>query len=336
MKRIKVLLLSFVVVIFCISCQKVEKEYQPGNKRHGQKRDEGNAMQVDPVATDGSMVYVQLSSLVYRIDVKNKIAEINCGDMLCDHQGTSCSARLPKEESGYRLVRNGDRVYALGNKIFQIGKNSKKEIGRGHYGHYGNKIFFDNYIAYFKEEDTIVVENIENGQEVQKFENVTGYTQGNFYYEDCLYLITAEQQLIRLNLETGEKEILEKKGATRASLYDGFVYYVKVSENMENNYLVKMSPDTLKKETVTQGVFYYNMLGDKLYYSTYPERKLYVSQLDGKNPVDISSPNEFDMGCIYTFSELGAVLIAGRDVYDYRVLDENNKVDYENEIILTQ
>ncbi len=336
MKRIKLLILFLSVAIVSISCQKAEEEYQPTNKTEEQKRDEVNAMQVSPVATDGNMVYVQLNSLVYRIDMKNKIAEINCGDMLCDHQGTSCSARLPEEEIEYRLARNGESVYALGNQIFQIGQNSKKEIGQGHYGHYGNATIFDDYIAYFKEPDVIVVENIENGKEVQKFENITGFVQGNFYYDNCLYMITAEQQLVRLNIETGEKEILEKKGATRASLYDGFVYYVKVSENMESNHLVKMNPGTLKKENITEGVFYYNMLGDKLYYSTYPERKLYISELDGKNPVDISSPNEFDMGSIYTFSELGAVMITGRDVYDYRVLDENNKVDYENEIILKQ
>ena len=333
MTKIKRILIITLITMLCVSCQKTDEVYKNESEIDNVKRDELNAMQAHAVASDGNYIYMELGGLVYRIDAKNNIVEINCDNLLCDHEGELCSARLPDYPGAYNLVRDDDSVYVLGNEIYKIGKNSKKEVGKGYYGDYGCKTLFNDYIGFFKEPELYVVEAIKSGKEIQRFEDITGFIQGNFYYNNNIYIITSEQRLVRLNLETGEIELLEKKGATRASLYNGFVYYVKVSELTDSNQLIKLNPNTLEKEVITEGVFYYNMQGDTLYYSTYPERKLFVSELNGSNPEEILLPDFFEAGGIYAFSELDTVLVTGQDIEEYYVIDKNNKIDYDNKIV---
>lgn len=324
--------------LLLIACQKQESGHvaESGREVVAQEREEVNAVQGEHMASDGTMIYVIETNLIYRIDVENKEAQVNCGDLLCDHEGTDCSARLPASDYIYgALRRNGDHVYVLGDRIFEIGKNSKKEIGRGGYGSRGCEIIFDRYLAFFEKEDVIVVENLETGEEVQRFEGITGNIQGNFYYAGYLYYITAEWQLIRLNLETGEKEILEKKGATRASVYDGMIYYVRISEFTDTNHLVRMDPLTLEKEEVLEGVFYYNMLNDKLYYSTYPERQLWCSDLNGENPEVLEAGEEYSFGWIWSFPYTNKMLVNGnRENCRYYIMDENETIS-EKDVIMT-
>lgn len=325
--------------LLLMSCKKNEIEHMPeiDEDKISQEREEVNAMQGEIIASDGNVIYMLGDNIVYQIDLENKELKVNCNDLLCDHEGINCSAKLPISYSGfYSLRRNGDKVYVLGDQIYEIGNNSKKEIGRGGYGSRDNKIIFDKYLAFFEKDDVVVVEDLETNKEVQRFEGITGYTQGNFYYDGYLYYITAELQLIRLNIETGKAETLEEKGATRACIYDGSIYYIRVSESTDTNHLMRLNPINLEKEEVLEGVFYYNMLGEKIYYSTYPGRKLYCSDLNGENRIELSSNKKFNMGWIWAFRNSNTVLLAGEDCYTFYVLDEKQKLDYENVIIRPQ
>ena len=76
---------------------------------------------------------------------------------------------------------------------------------------------FGGYIAY-PEEESIIVENIESGNIVQRFEDVVPYTQGNFYYKGALWYITEDLELVRLDIKAGEKRVVEEIGVTRASV----------------------------------------------------------------------------------------------------------------------
>lgn len=301
-----------------------------------QEREEVNSIQDARCASDGEIIYMigNAESLIYRVNLERCQLDINCNDLLCDHQGENCSARLPiSENSVYSLRRNGNKVYALGNRIFEIGNYSKKEIGHGKYGHYGNQIIFKDYIAYFIEEDVVAVEKLKEGEEVQRFENISGYMQGNFYYKDCLYFVTPEWQLVRLDLKSGAQDVLETKGATRASVYKDSIYYVKVSANSDTNHLIKMNPITLEKEEIIEGVFYYNMSGNKIYYSTYPDRKLCCADMDGNNQEVISDFEQVDFGWLWAFPMTDRMMLAGADAYTFYVLDENREIDFDKPLI---
>lgn len=318
------------------SCQNNSNENVSEINISEQDREEVNAMQGETIASDGSVIYMlgNAEGIVYQVDLKNKELRPNCAELLCNHEGLDCSAKLPISEFAvYALRRNGDKVYVLGNRIFEIGENSKKEVGHGGYGNYGNQIIFDNYIAYFEKEDEVIVEDLETGKEIQRYENVTGYTQGNFYHDGYLYYITAELQLVRLNLENGTREILEEKGTTRASVYNDNIYYVAISENMETNHLVRLNPTSLEKEELIEGVFYYNLMGNKIYYSTYPGRQLFCSDINGNNAKQMVTDENIDMGFIWAFSQSDKLLLGGADCYTYYTADEKSNANFEGVIL---
>lgn len=335
-KRLILILLVFVLSIQVISCQISSNKNGAKINVLEQEREEVNAMQGETIASDGNVIYMlgNAEGIVYQVDLKNKELRPNCAELLCNHEGLDCSAKLPIFEfSIYGLRRNGDNIYVLGNQIFEIGENSKKEIGHGGYGSYGNQIIFDKYIAYFEKEDEVVVKELETNKEIQRFENITGYTQGNFYHDGYLYYITAELQLVRLNLENGTQEILEKKGATRASVYNNNIYYVAISENMETNHLVRLDPSSLEKEELIEGVFYYNLMGNKIYYSTYPGRQLFYADINGKNAKQMVTDENVDMGFIWTFSQSDKLLLAGEDCYTYYTANEYSNTNFEGVIL---
>lgn len=149
----------------------------------------------------------------------------------------------------------------------------------------------------------------------------------------CLYYITDVNQLAQLNIETGDVDIVEKKGATRASVYKDFIYYVKVSEKMDTNCLIKMNPETLEKQELAEGVFYYNMLGETLYYISYPEQKFYNMDLNGKNRREISVRKESDLGWLWTFSK-GQTILLEEDLYTFYLFErDKEEIDYEKPLI---
>lgn len=335
MKKSKIfgIFLIFVILLSACGTDHIRSEYIEIDE--DQEREDVNGMQEGKCASDGKFVYLigNAEALIYRVDLEKCQLDVNCNDLLCDHQGENCTAKLPiSEQSVYTLRRNGDRVYALGNRIFEIGNCSKKEIGHGKYGHYGNQIIFGDYIAYFTEQDVVTVENFKNGKEIQRFEDIYGYLQGNFYYKDCLYFVTPEWQLVRLDLKSGTQDVVEIKGATRACVYKDSIYYIKVSVDSDTNQLIKMNPVTLEKEALLEGVFYYNMLGNKLYYSTYPGRELYCADMDGRNQELISDSEQLDFGWLWTFP-MSDRMIFEADPYTYYVMDEKGKINFDQPLI---
>lgn len=316
-----------------VSCGNTE-EFKETKKLDSQEREEVNAMMDAWMASDGKYIYIAGGGLVYRVDPETKQTTVNCNDLLCDHKSLDCSAKLSYSDTLCPVLRNGNHVYVISDKIYKISKNAKKEIGHGGYGSYWNKIIFGNYIAYFETEDTVVVKHIENDREVQRFEGIRGLLQGSFYYKGCLYYITDMDQLVRLDIKTGNMEVLEKKGATRASVYNGFIYYIKVSEETDTNFLTRMNPQTLETEELVEGVFYYNMMGDTLYYLSYPENLLYCSDLNGENRKEMPDANGSDWGFIWAFPQMNKLLL-NKDTYTFYFLDsESGEVDYDGEIIL--
>lgn len=338
MKKVKIFGIILVLGLLLSACgtNRAQSEYIAIDEELDQEREDVNSIQDAKCASDGKSVYMvgNAEGLIYRVDLEGYQLVVNCNDLLCDHEGENCSAKLPISESSvYSLRRNGDKVYALGNRLFEIGDCSKKEIGHGKYGHYGNQIIFEDYIAYFIEEDVVVVEDLEGGKEVQRFEDIFGYTQGNFYYKDYLYFVTPEWQLVRLNLKSGEQDVVETKGATRACVYKDSIYYIKVSADSDTNHLIKMNPSTLEKEQILEGVFYYNMLGNKLYYATYPGRELCCADMDGGNQEVISDSEQLDFGWLWAFPTSDRIMLAGADAYTFYVLDENMEIDFDKPLI---
>lgn len=274
-------------------------------------------------------------TVIYRMEENGNNLIPNCDDLLCKHDNPSCSAYVGGTEGMDSLHRDGDQVYYLGNNIYQIEKNKKTSVATLPQ-RYGPDVLFYPYVAYFAEQDAVVIKNLETEKEVKQFENITGYTQGNFFYKDSLYYVTAELQFVRLDLNTGEREVLEKKGATRASVFDDQIYYVKVGEG-EENCLIRMNPDTGEKEEVLQNVFYYNMMDEWMYYSSYPERKLYRCQLDGSNTMEIPITEGLQAGVIWTLPELGKILVDFDDYYTVYSLDaEKGSIDFENPVCKPQ
>ena len=287
--------------------------------------------------SDGDVCYTAVptyhGTVIYRMDGEDDQLMPNCGDLLCKHDNPSCSAYVGGSEDIAAMHRDGDQVYYVGNRVYRIEKNKKTSLGNLP-RRYGPDVLFYPYLAYFEEQNTLVVKHLETEEEVRRFEHITGYTQGNFFYKDSLYYVTAELQLIRLDLNTGEKDILEKKGATRASVYQDQIYYIKVPENeSEDNRLIRMDPETKEKEELVQGVFYYNMLDEWLYYSTYPERKYYRCHMDGSGEMEIPIEEDLQAGCIWTLPELGKVIVEFDDYYTAYVVDtENGSIDFEHPI----
>ena len=335
MKRKAVILFLILLSILFVSCQEKTVEFKETKELAEQEWEEVNAI-MGTFASDEKNIYMLWGALIYRIDLETREMAVNCGDFLCDHESSTCSARLSDSERTYSSIcRNGEYVYVVGNKIYEIDENSKKETGHGGYGQNGVRILFGDYIAYFEKEDTIVVKEIESDKEIQRFEDIRGFTQGNFYYKEHLYYVTDELQLVRLDLNTGEKEVLEKKGATRASVYDGFIYYIKVSEETDTNYLIKMNPDTLEKQELIEGVFYYNMLGDTLYYSTWPERSLYCSDLSGENQKALSTEDGYIWSFPWAFPQEEILILDGDNegVIFYLLDAASGEINFEEPII---
>lgn len=333
MKRFFLAFIILVTFIFSYACGTKEKEgkYISDKNNFQCEIEEINNINGGYVASDGEKIYMldNAEGLIYYLDFEKMMMTINCSDLMCIHKGSECSAKLPiSDYCDYSLRRNNGKVYALGERIFEISDNKKDEISNKQYGYWGNQIVFGDYIAYFDEQDVVVVEEIETNTKVQRFEDITGFAQGNFYYKDCLYFITAELQLIQLDLITGEKTVLEEKGASRASVYRDYIYYIKVSEETNTNYLIKMNPFTFEKEILLEGVFYYNMLGERIYYSTYPDKELWNSDIKGQDKKLIDKTQKF--GWIWTFEQDKKILIEGPEVYTFYVLEDNQELNYEN------
>lgn len=341
MKR-RIGILCFLFCMILVSCQKKNTEFRMTEELDGQEREEVNAM-IGTFASDGEDIYIigsdiigdEIGSIVYRVDMEKRELVVNCGDVLCNHESMECSARLPLEVTAwYTLQRNGQHVYAIGSRILEIDKNSKKEIGSGSYGLYGNKILFGDYIAYFEEEDIIAVKHMESGKEVQRFEGIHGYTQGSFYYRGCLYYVTDMNQLAKLDIKTGDIDIVEKKGATRASVYQDFIYYIKVSEETDTNCLIKMNPETLEKQELAESVFYYNMHGEDLYYISYPEKQFYCMSLNGENQKEIPVQEGYEFWDLSTFAQTEYAILHVEDAYTYYLFNmDSGEIDYEEPII---
>lgn len=334
-KYYSVILSIFVLSFFLASCGKPDIKFQETEELDRQEREEVNAMQ-GTFSSDGNCIYMSWMDFIYRVNLETREMQMNCGDFLCGHEDSNCSARLAGDMAADSvLCRNGKHVYLAGDKIYEIDKNKKREIGHGGYGGNGVRILFGDYIAYFDKESVVVVKEIESDEEVQRFEDIRGFMQGNFYHKGFLYYVTDENQLVRLDLNTGNKEILEKKGATRASVYNGAIYYIKVSIETDTNWIIKMNPDTLEKQELVEGAFYYNMLGDSLYYSTWPEQSLYCSDLNGENRRELSSGNDYTWSFIWAFPQAGVLLLNGDDTGTvFYLLDAaNGEIDYDEPLI---
>lgn len=330
--QIRVFFILFIS-LFLISCDKKNAEFIVTEELESQEREEVNAM-MGTFASDGDTIYMVGGDIIYRVDMEKNQLVVNCGDLLCSHESITCSAKLPYMDNFYEIKRNGDHVYVLSNRIYEIKKNSKKEIGHGNYGNYENKVLFGDYIAYFEKEDVVVVKHIKSDREAARFEDIACLGQGSFYYKEYLYYVTDTQQLVRLNLNTGKRKVLENKGATRASVYDGFIYYIKVSEEKDINCLIKMNPETLEKQELAEGVFYYNMFEKNLYYTSYPEWGLYCSDLNGDNQKEISSGKVYDMSWLWVFPSTKTVLFVGEDFYTFYLFDvDSKKINYDTPLI---
>lgn len=328
--------------IYSVACQKTTEntKYQPQEQNLSSGTESVNAMQFGTMASDGENIYaINLAeNLICRANLDTCQFEVNCGDLLCSHEGDSCSAKIPMEDDNvmYQLMYSDSKVYALGNQVYQIEKNAKKRVGRADYGGYG-KIIFRDYIAYFREDDTLVVEELESQKQVCTFEDVSNWGQGNFYYQDYLYYVMEDFQLVRLNLITKEREVIEQKGASRASVYDGFIYYIKISEETDTNQFIRMDPETLEKEVLLDGVFYYNMLKDRIYYVTYPERTLKSVDFNGENQTTYDAQGVESFGWIFSFPFADRILVMDTSFLEgsiYYMVDEKQGIYLTNPMML--
>lgn len=302
-----------------------------------------NVMMGGYIASDGTDFYVY-HDLLYRIDMKTNQMVVNCEDMLCDHEGTACTANLSlggiRENTmpeSLSMRRTGETLYAIGSCMYEIGKNEKVQISYGGNGSYGTPFVFDTYVAYFSEEDTLTIMDMNTGKTWRTYEEIPAkYGQGEFYYDHGLYYMTEENQFVRLDLNTGERTLLEKKGATRACVYGDYIYYVQVSADIDTNYLIKMNPKTLEKTKLLEGVFYYNMAGDGLYYSSYPERDLWRVDLDGNHPKLLANSEDagFPFGWIWSMEGSDCILLAGEDYYTYYAMNLDGEIAYDQPIVL--
>lgn len=329
-KKINVLFI-LLYGIFLISCGSERAEFKETKELDSQEREEVNAMQEAWMASDGKDMYIAGGDIIRRVDMENKEIVVNCGELLCDHTSLSCSAKIPGGDKLYPIFRNGDHVYVVSDKIYEVSKNSKREIGHGGYGNYGCKILFGDYIAYFETEDTVVVKHVKSDKEVQRFEDIRGHIQGSFYYKGGLYYVTDVNQLVRLDIKTGEKEILEKKGITRASVYDGFIYYIKVSEETDTNWLVKRNPETGETQEVIENAFYYNMIGDTLYYVSYKGREVWRADLNGENREKLSLEEDgYNWDFMWAFSEAEKIFFCGENMNTFYLLDaKSGELNYD-------
>lgn len=302
-----------------------------------------NVMMGGYIASDGTDFYVY-HDLIYRIDMKTNQMVVNCEDLLCDHEGTACTANLSlggiRENTmpeSFAMRRTGESLYAIGSRMYEIRKNEKVQISYGGNDYYGTPFVFDTYVAYFSEEDTLTIMDMNTGGTWRTYEEIPAkYGQGEFYYNHGLYYMTEENQFVRLDLNTGELTLLEKKGATRACVYGDYIYYVQVSTDIDTNYLIKMDPKTLEKTKLLEGVFYYNMAGDRLYYSSYPERDLWRVDLDGNHPKLLADSEDagFSFGWIWTMEGSDRILLAGEDYYTYYAMNLDGEIAYDQPIVL--
>lgn len=302
------------------------------------EREEINYMLPTRFASDGKDIFFidSPTGMVYRFDLSTKEATINCNNPVCSHDSDSCTAYAERDISGIR--RENDEVYLLGNQINKISRNQKEEIGKGHYGTSNSKIMFGGYIAY-PEEESIIVENIESGNIVQRFEDVVPYTQGNFYYKGALWYITEDLELVRLDIKAGEKRVVEEIGVTRASVYEDFIYYIQVDQQTGDNQLIRYSEGEDSKTVVEDNVFYYNIKGDTLYYTTWPDRDFYYRPLyesSGENEA-VQLFKGLDL-LIWSFPEYDDLLVnLSEDYYTYYILDtETNTIDYDHPLKVEQ
>ena len=300
------------------------------------EREEVNFMMPFRIVSDGEDAYLADSSsgLIYRFDLDKKQAEVNCNDPTCGHTDETCSAYT---EAGINSVRReGDQIYAYGTyHIYKIGKNEKEEVAEGDYGEADEKVIFGDYIAYPKDGD-IVVENFREGEEVQRFEDIVPYTQGNFYYGGALWYITEDLDLVRLDIKSGEASTIEETGVTRACVYKGAVYYIQVDQQSSagENTLVRYTHEDQKKTPVAENVFYYNFKNDSIYYITWPERDFCCCGFNGNNAkVLIEKANPI----VWSFPEYDNLLISFSDYYTYYIYDiETNMVDYDHPFKMEQ
>lgn len=110
-----------------VSCSNAE-EFKETKKLDSQEREEVNAMMDAWMASDGKYIYIAAGDLVYRMDPETKQATVNCNDLLCDHESLDCSAKLPYSDGLYPVLRNGNHVYVVSDKIYEISKNAKKKL----------------------------------------------------------------------------------------------------------------------------------------------------------------------------------------------------------------
>lgn len=327
MKKRKHLILFAISLLVFTGCSNQSKQEMSLSGLDEVEREEINYMIPYNMVSDGKEIYILQTEFIYRIDMENCEIVLNCNRPLCKHRDTTCSAFMGYDFAS--LSREGNQVYYLGNSIYKIEKNGKKEVGHGKYGAGTGNILFGDNIAFFKDNGTVVVESISTGKEMNSFNNVKPASQGNFYYDESLYIIDENLALLRLDLNSGEQEVIEESGTTRASIYHNKIYYVLVNAENGHNKLICYETKNGTKKEILENVFYYNMKNEDIYYLSYPDYRFYHAKSDGSDlkEINISNVNASDL---FIFPEQDKFIIGTFDNKMYIYDSQKEKLDLEN------
>ncbi len=181
----------------------------------------------------------------------------------------------------FREIENGKEKVVYKSRIGET--LSAEEDDEEILGYSGMCFVVDDNHLLTVMDDSVCILLDNNFKEIYRFEGINSLSWSQIVGNDYYY-INDLKELIKVNLETGESERIEKLGLLFEAKVEGdYIYYINEFQD-----LCKYNISTGDIQILVEKVGDMTVLADRIYYYCYETNTTYIADLDGNVIKDIS------------------------------------------------